>query len=140
MKSSIQEYGESNYLHNGLRQYVVFDIAFRSSLNQKQFFGVFENHSFNVRIRVFSNVMTKLSVAGGNNNISRRAGRKIILQLQVDIVRVIEDKEPISIGLACEPAQTCIYCLLGLSWGNGLEVRLNSLFARGVNVEYIKKA
>jgi len=62
-----------NYLHNSLRQCVIFDIAFRSSLNEKKAFCVFKIHTFNVRIRVFSSIMAKLSIPGCNENISRGA-------------------------------------------------------------------
>ena len=61
-----------------------------------------------------------------------------MLQPQVDIVCVIEDEEPISVGLTRKPAQTCLHCSLGISWGYRLKIRLNSVFARGINVEDIE--
>ena len=63
-----------------------------------------------------------------------------MLQLQVDIVRVVEDEEPISVCLTRKPAQARLDCLLSISWGNGLEIGLNGVFARGVNIEDIRKA
>ena len=84
--------------------------------------------------------MAKLAVACCNQNISRGARRKVLFQLQVDIIRVIEDEEPISVGLTRKPAQTCLHRSLSIYWGNGLEIRLNSVFIRGVDVEDIKEA
>ena len=81
--------------------------------------------------------MAKLSVARCNENISRGTWRKEFLQLQVDIVCVIENKEPVSIGVARKPTQACIYGSLGISWSDRLEIRCNSLFTRGVNIEDI---
>ena len=129
-----------NYLHNSLRQCAIFDIAFRSSLNEKKAFCVFGIHPFDVRICIFSSIMAKLSIPCCNKKISRGARRKVLLQIQVDIVRVIEDEEPISVGLTRKPVQTRIHCSLSISWGNSLEICLNSIFARGVDVEDIEKA
>ena len=63
-----------------------------------------------------------------------------MLQLQVDIVRVIEDEEPILVGLARKPTQTHIHSLLGFSWDNCLKIRFNSVLVCGVNVEDIGEA
>jgi len=84
--------------------------------------------------------MAKLSVPCSNNNISKRARRKVFPQLQVNIVRIVEEEEPISVGLASKPMQTCIHCLFGFYWRNGLEIRSKSLFSRGVNVEDVGEA
>ena len=79
--------------------------------------------------------MPKLSIPCCNKYISKRARRKVFLQIQVDIVRIVEDQEPISVGLVRKPPQTCIYCSLCISCCNGFEIRLKGLFARGVNIE-----
>jgi len=63
-----------------------------------------------------------------------------LLQLQVDIVCVIEDEEPISVGLTRKPAQARLHRSLRISWGNGLEIGLNSIFTRSVDVEDIEEA
>jgi len=84
--------------------------------------------------------MAKLSIACCDEDIPRGTRRKVFLQLQVNIVRVVEDKKPISIDLACKPTQTRVHCSFGMSWGNGLEICLNSIFTRGVNVEYLGEA
>ena len=63
-----------------------------------------------------------------------------MVQLQIHIIRVIEDEEPISVGSTRKPAQTRLHCSLSISWGNRLEIRLNSAFACGVDVEDIEEA
>ena len=60
-------------LYNCLRKCIIFDATFRSSLKQKQVSGVFKIHPFNVRIRVFTGIMTKLSVTCCNEDIPRGA-------------------------------------------------------------------
>jgi len=79
--------------------------------------------------------MVKLSVAYCDENFSRQARREELLQLQVDIVRIIEEQEPVSVGLVCKPMQTRINGSLGISWGNGFEICLKGLFTRGINIK-----
>jgi len=130
---------EREYLYNCLRQSDISYIAFRPRLNQKKAFCVFEIHSFDIHVRLFCGVMAKLSVTCCNKNISKYARRKELLQFEVNIVRVVEDEKPSVIGLARKPTQAGIHGSLGISWCNGLEIRLKGLLARGVNVEDLRE-
>jgi len=107
---------------------------------QKQVYCIAGIHPFNVCIRVFSSVVAKLSIACCNQNISTPTWREKLLQLQVDVVSVVEVKQPGSVDLACKPLQNPIHGSLSISWRNGLEIRSKSLFTRGVNVEDLRKS
>jgi len=84
--------------------------------------------------------MAKLSVACCDENFSRQARREELLQLQVDIVRIIEEQEPVSVGLVCKPTQTRINGSLGISWGDGFEICLKCLFTGSINIEDVGEA
>ena len=107
---------------------------------QEQVCCVFVIHSRNICIRIFSRIMAKLSVACRNQDISRHTRRKEFLQLQVDIVCVVKEEKPVSLALSCKPMQTRICRSLGISWSDGLKIRLKSLLIGRVNVEDVGEA
>ena len=84
--------------------------------------------------------MAKLSVACGNQDITRHTRRKEFLQLQVDIVCVVKEEKPVSLALACKPTQTCTDRSLSIFWSDGLKIRLESLLIGRVNVEDVGEA
>ncbi len=107
---------------------------------QEQVCCVFVIHSRNICIRIFSRIMAKLSVACRNQDISRHTRRKEFLQLQVDIVCVVKEEKPVSLALSCKPMQTRICRSLGISWSDGLKIRLKRLLIGRVNVEDVGEA
>ena len=84
--------------------------------------------------------MAKLSITCRNKNTSRGARRKVILQVQVNIVRIVEDQKPITVSVVRKPTETRIHGVLGSPWDNGLKIRFNTVLVCGVNVEDIREA
>jgi len=79
--------------------------------------------------------MTQLSIPCRNQDISRRTWRKEFLQLQVNIICVVEEEQPVSIALVRKPTQTPIYRLLNIIRSDSLKIRFKCLFIGSVNVE-----
>jgi hypothetical protein len=119
--------------------------CFRPSLPpetvQEQVCCVFVIHPCDILIRALGGVMTKLSIACCNQDISRCTWRKEFLQLQVNIICIVEEEQPVSIALVRKPTQTPIYRLLNIIRSDSRTRSISSVCSIGsINVEDIREA
>jgi hypothetical protein len=84
--------------------------------------------------------MTQLSIACCNQDISRCTWRKVFLQLQVNIICVVEEQQPVSIALVRKPTQTPIYRLLNIIRSDSHKVHFKCSLIGSVNVEEVREA
>jgi len=123
------------YLYNLRCQCFVFVGLFRLRQLQKQVCCVFVIHACDILFRALGGIMTQLSIPCSNQDISRCTWRKEFLQLQLNIICVVEEEQPVSIALVRKPTQTPIYRLLNIIRSDGLEIHFQCLFIGSVNVE-----